>query len=1070
MLTDPSHLLEQVEKVLLAVISILDKTQGLGEALIDIDEAVQQLHVNFRHLDAHPGGIIASTDSIVAATCRLSVIQGTEFLSAGYALLDGMVLLVFVLMTLSDWSVDSSTTFRVGSAYTIVISYLFRYIQVLVRDLESPFDYPKDYCLECYNKKHRPEDAPAGGQDMAGSLSWNSEQVYEEFKYGGSVKGTTMLTVVFGAQLRTLMRANSNQLEGASALAGSLRTARMSGKSEHRAALDMRKSLRKWRLALRCAPIVFAMVCFRLAVWYGAGVGGWLSSPQLFNAFTRLVVFVSSVVIGGLIRNYKEAEKIPSELVSAFFGATSSVRVLWQWIPPEELRGVKGTQQDDSHGQDSELLVNKELQKQMDQLVVALLKSIEDMSTSLSNEVRDKAALSAMHEVNTLSEQFFGQFIRAESTAKGKEQRGYKLSQPEKYFKAIRSAITRVYLMQSTRYILEAYTLMDLMVLLIFGVLTATDWRFDLTPSGLPAGMAYTVVIPFLFSYLEFFVRNLEGPFDYPPKFLQKCYETAERQPRTLMEEHKCGGRIDLVPLTVSYGKFLKGMKKRVSPSSKSSSKAFNLSPQAQESSGGFTMWGLFIYFLRRYRLVLQALPIVGVMVLLRLGVWFYAGVGGWIDPSMPLAFVGIAIFVTSFLLQTVMQDYYEANRIPCTIAIALQGLEAVVRSGGVVEDIWKPDGKAQERAHEQVQLLFRAAANALDVQDHRGEKGKREYQSAIESFDAASLELYSTFSKPKDNTRRKLCDTAWEAAGLVADVRRAIVRMHRIKKARFILDAYSLMEGILLAVFVLLTLSNWPIEILYGTAMATTIVISGLFTYMDLLIHSMEHPFKYPPEHHAEEDDGAPRKNLYDFSPYNALNCGSPVDPTVLTYLTAHLIREGAKDGAPDKSSSYEDAPSQSTFLLPMKAQPESSSSPINCPTQPVGSVGTNEQDPGEAKNALPGAYVRESSAEPIWPVAVADLTAESASVAISITSLHILPPKPPVAAATAAAAARKSSLDSEITTAAPASAVVASMVFVADAGSRGGDTFRRETEADRVTIYSADSASRPALYTGNG
>lgn len=235
--------------------------------------------------------------------------------------------------------------------------------------------------------------------------------------------------------------------------------------------------------------------------------------------------------------------------------------------------------------------------------------------------------------------------------------------------------------------------------------------------------------------------------------------------------------------------------------------------------------------------------------------------------------------------------------------------------------------------------------------------------------------------------------------------------------------------------------------------------------------------------------DDGAPRKNLYDFSPYNALNCGSPVDPTVLTYLTAHLIRKGAKDGAPDKSSSHEDAPSQSTFLLPVKAQPklsapsqltfllpvkaqpELSTSPTCCRAQPVCAVGTNEQDPGEAEHALPGAYVRElSELGSIRPVAVADETPESASVAISITSLHILPPKPPVAAAAAAAAVRKRLQDSEIATAAPASAVVASMVFVADAGSRGGDTFRRETEADRVTIYSADSASRPALYTGSG
>ena len=37
-----------------------------------------------------------------------------------------------------------------------------------------------------------------------------------------------------------------------------------------------RASAVKWRLALRSAPVVAGLVGFRLAVWYGAGTGGWI--------------------------------------------------------------------------------------------------------------------------------------------------------------------------------------------------------------------------------------------------------------------------------------------------------------------------------------------------------------------------------------------------------------------------------------------------------------------------------------------------------------------------------------------------------------------------------------------------------------------------------------------------------------------------------------------------------------------------------------------------------------------------------------------------------------------------
>jgi hypothetical protein len=172
-------------------------------------------------------------------------------------------------------------------------------------------------------------------------------------------------------------------------------------------------------------------------------------------------------------------------------------------------------------------------------------------------------------------------------------------------------------------------------------------------------------------------------------------------------------------------------------------------SPKALTSySIHFLLFEIFIHSLRLNPSVLQALPVVGVMVLLRLGVWFYGGLGGWVDPGVALSFVGISIFVTSFLLQAVMRDYREAERIPCTIAVALEGILATVRGGCAAEQFGE-DGQDGRRsryaeAHGHLLKLFEAVVEELNVQDVSAagvtSKSDTKYQEVIESLDRGCL------------------------------------------------------------------------------------------------------------------------------------------------------------------------------------------------------------------------------------------------------------------------------------------------------------------------------------------
>ena len=59
------------------------------------------------------------------------------------------------------------------------------------------------------------------------------------------------------------------------------------------------------------------MVGFRLALWYGGNIGGWVS-PEVFQTFIVLAIFVSAVLLQGVVQDYKESEKLICEIFSSF--------------------------------------------------------------------------------------------------------------------------------------------------------------------------------------------------------------------------------------------------------------------------------------------------------------------------------------------------------------------------------------------------------------------------------------------------------------------------------------------------------------------------------------------------------------------------------------------------------------------------------------------------------------------------------------------------------------------------------------------------------------------------------
>ena len=940
-----SQSLRVVRIMLLAVVSILDCPPDCTDAgmrfknaIMAIQQAELQLNDAFLALDAHPGGLTAAVGSIVHLTSRLHVIQDTKYLSAGYALMDGMVLLVFVLMTISNWPVDSPDSLGEGIAYTIVIGYLYSYLRVFIGDLENPFAYPDNYCLRCLDEERVAAPCPTGSKNLWGNAA-------AEFRNGGAIQAIAILTVTYGKQLKRLMKeadmadnktfvrerefTAAQRVESWLKEQGVLRSKNEQELGERpkqpMVARRAQRSAIKWRLALRSLPVVVGLIALRLAVWYGAGVGGWLDAPSastttvggtpsLFTTFMTLVVFVCTVVMQGLLQDYKEAERMPSELVTAFYGFTSAVRlqhrVLWPASePPSEPQEL--------------FLVESGL--------LAALELLE-VSGSGYDHVQKGKCITAMEQIDSMENEVSDLICKCEKQLKTRNLFAYKVMQPDKHFETLRSAMSRALVIQVTSYILEAYTLMDLMVFLIFSILTTINWPVE---SAAAQAAGFTVVVPFLFTYLGWFVRSLESPFEYPRGHLCRCYYAASahvRHSQAFLMGQRFGGSIDLAPLTVWYGQILMNLLDKVP-------EEFDEPDNVEQCFScpcGATA-GLGMYFLRRYRLMLQCLPFVSTMLGFRFCVWYIGGVDGWVDPSVPLNFVSLAIFVTSFLLQGVIQDYRDAERLPCLAAVALQGIASAAAMG--VRDESRLEEGSASLAKDTVDKLLNVTFAVLDQKDKISMKSRDDlsYMKQAEALDDASFKIFEIFSykdTSKDPARLKITDAAWDSFGMVGNLRRLLGRARVIKQTSFTLDGYTLMDAVLLAVCVLLTLAEWSRETQFASALCSTAVISGLFFYMALLIRSLENPFKYPAGrvqnaescsdftsntsggHCSEAAEDARMatlvqscrlqsaitgdaiihqdifpselRNVYSFSLFDTLDCGTPIDHSILTQIFA--------------------------------------------------------------------------------------------------------------------------------------------------------------------------------------
>jgi hypothetical protein len=234
---------------------------------------------------------------------------------------------------------------------------------------------------------------------------------------------------------------------------------------------SFKKIIQKWSIALKILPLVILVAVLKfLSHKFG------LEIMELNTLFTSLVagtIFLIGFLISGVLSDYKESEKIPSELVA-------SMRTLYD----DTLTISKGK--------------NSEKADQFIKYQKSFIKSLIDW---FYKRERTKTMLNKISLMNDYFIEFEKEGIQANYIIKMKNEQN-----------ALRKMILRIDTIRDTAFVGSAYAIVEAMgFLTAFGLIIIKIEPFY-------ASLFLTLLITFLIAYMFLLIKDLDNPFDYCEK------------------------------------------------------------------------------------------------------------------------------------------------------------------------------------------------------------------------------------------------------------------------------------------------------------------------------------------------------------------------------------------------------------------------------------------------------------------------------------------------------------------------------------------------------------------------
>ena len=230
----------------------------------------------------------------------------------------------------------------------------------------------------------------------------------------------------------------------------------------------VRRIWQKWSLVLKIIPILVAVIILKLAAHaFGYEI---ITLNALYTSLVAGTIFLLGFLISGVLSDYKESEKIPSEL-------SASIESLYD----EAYTAQKGK--------------NSKSAKNFITYQKSFVASLTDW---FYKKERTGAILEKVRGMNDFFVELEKEGVQANYIIKMKNEQGN-----------IRKIIMRAHAIRDTEFIASAYAIVEALAFFI----TAGLILIKIEPFY--ESLFFTTLVAFLVTYMIFLIRDLDNPFDY---------------------------------------------------------------------------------------------------------------------------------------------------------------------------------------------------------------------------------------------------------------------------------------------------------------------------------------------------------------------------------------------------------------------------------------------------------------------------------------------------------------------------------------------------------------------------
>lgn len=230
----------------------------------------------------------------------------------------------------------------------------------------------------------------------------------------------------------------------------------------------------KWRLMLTTLPMVAAVVLARVVMEQVFGLTGWVDFSDV-SAVLTAAAFLVGFMLAGTMADYKESEKLPSELVTT-------------------LETI------------DDLIAVASCRKEFD--AAAARRGLMDVAERVLDWLARRSPVDAVHQSIEALNPHFQAMDLAGATAHA--------NRSVVFMNAVRRIVGRMDVISRTAFLATGYAILEVMVVAVVLLLLVSRYKSPV------AEYTLIVSITLIYVYMVQLIRDVDEPFEYGPDLVRR--------------------------------------------------------------------------------------------------------------------------------------------------------------------------------------------------------------------------------------------------------------------------------------------------------------------------------------------------------------------------------------------------------------------------------------------------------------------------------------------------------------------------------------------------------------------